>query len=244
MDHDDTRQPDIGSPLPFAHYDTRGYDAVSVVEGYAGWARIYADFDRRFDLDLLERSVGLSEGLAGARVLDMACGTGRIGAWCMEQGAAQVVGVDLSPDMLSRARTRGCYAEVRQASLTDTGLAAGDFDGVITSMALCHVEQLSDVFQEARRLLRPQGWFGVVDYHSFFLLRGIPSHYDHPETGQPVAVINHIHSASAFFNTGHHHGFTLREFEERFVTPAWVEASPSYQKYLGWPITFWMFFSL
>src|SRR5438270_5008973 len=43
------------------------------------------------------------EPVAGARVLDFACGAGVTSAWLAARGA-NVVGVDLSPDSLARAQ--------------------------------------------------------------------------------------------------------------------------------------------
>ena len=60
------------------------------------------------------------------------------------------------------------------------GGEAGAFDLVICSMALCHVEDLQSVFDEVRRLLRVGGGFALVDFHPFFLLNGVPSHFEHP----------------------------------------------------------------
>ena len=62
-------------------YDKRRYPIVEVREGYGEWARTYEQtvYDE-MDLRLLER-LRTVDWSAPRSVLDLACGTGRIGAW-------------------------------------------------------------------------------------------------------------------------------------------------------------------
>ena len=237
-----SERPPLGGPLPFAHYDRRNYKTVSVEEGYAIWSRKYGDFYDRFDIDLFERSPLLMSRIQGARVIDFACGNGRIGKWSKSVGATAVVGVDRSAEMLAYAVERGVYERAFMADVAATGLPDASFDGGITSMALCHVPDLHAFFREASRLLRPGGWLAVLDFHPFFLFMGIPTHFDPLEGGDTIAIENHVHPLSRFFQAASDTGFVLRELEERFVDSEWVAAMPKYNHYLGWPIThFWAF---
>lgn len=81
------------------------------------------------------------EPVAGARVLDFACGGGVTSAWLASRGA-EVVGVDLSPHSLARAR------EVHEAlgltatfvpTLEEAG-AGGLFDAMVGRYALHHTD--------------------------------------------------------------------------------------------------------
>jgi SAM-dependent methyltransferase len=237
-----TERRPLGGALPYAHYDRRGYKTVSVEEGYAIWAREYGDFHDLFDIDLFERSPLLIARTPGARVIDLACGNGRIGRWLKTAGAMSVVGVDRSPEMLAEAALRGVYERTLVADVTATGLPEASFDGAITSMALCHVADLDAFFREARRVLRPGGWLAVLDYHPFFLFMGIPTHFNPGGGGEAIAIENHVHSMSRLFRAARETGFVLRELEERFVDADWVATMPKYERYLGWPIThLWSF---
>lgn len=233
---------DLGRPLPFAHYDTRNYPTLGVVEAYDTWSRFYEDIPDRFDVDPLEASPLLKGRVPGSEIVDLACGTGRIGRWMLGRGARSVVGVDLSPQMLAHAEKSDTYRQLVRADITATTLDARAFDGAVCSMALCHVASLAAFFSEARRLLRPGGWLSIVDFHPFFMFRGIPSHYDHPDTGEPVAIENHVHALSQFFIEAKAAGFDVCEMRERFVDDDWVEAMPNYRRHLGQPVThFWAF---
>ena len=143
------QRPRLGGVLPYAHDDRRGYKTVSVEEGYAIWSRKYGDFPCFFDLDLFERSAMLTARTPGARVVDLACDNGRIGAWLRSAGAEAVVGVDRSAEMLAIASERGVYERIVTADVNATGLPDASFDGAITSMALCHVADLGNFFREA-----------------------------------------------------------------------------------------------
>jgi len=224
---------DVGAPKPFAHYDLRIYPTFGVTDGYARWAPSYDTVDDRLDLDLLDASPRLGALVADARVVDLGCGTGRIGAWLHARRARELVGVDLSSEMLERAAARELYARTVRAEITATGLETGGFDGAISCMVLDHVADLAAFFAEAHRLLRPGGWLSIVDFHPFFMMRGVPTHF--ADGGAQVAIENHVHALRDFFQRAV--GFTVVEFEERFVTDEWALAVPGYRKHVGLPVT-------
>ncbi|MEO8554609.1 MAG: class I SAM-dependent methyltransferase [Kofleriaceae bacterium] len=224
---------DVGAPKPFAHYDQRNYPTFSVADGYARWAPSYDSVDDRLDLDLLDASPRLGLLVVNARVVDLGCGTGRVGAWLHAHRARELIGVDLSSAMLERATARGFYARTIQAPITTTGLATGAFDGAISCMVLDHVTDLAGFFTEAHRLVRPGGWLAIVDFHPFFMMRGVPTHFADGEA--QVAIENHVHPLRDFFKLAT--GFTVVEFEERYVTDEWALAVPGYRKHVGLPVT-------
>jgi len=231
-----------GMPKPFVHYDQRRYRTLGVVDAYTAWAPVYGDLDLRFDIDLLEASPVLAERVRGARVVDLGCGTGRIGAWARQRGAAHVSGVDLTPAMLAHAKSRGSYDVLIRGDLTRIPIATGQTDVATTSLALCHVADLGGFFAEAKRILRDGGALAIVDYHPTFLFLGIPSHFPDPKTGENIAVVNHIHAFGQIFDAGRAAGFALRDLRERFVDDEWITAHPSYQRHHGLPITaLWWF---
>jgi SAM-dependent methyltransferase len=232
----------IGKPKEFAHYDQRRYRTLGVVDAYTAWAPVYGDLDDRFDIDLLEASPGLVERVRDAEVVDLGCGTGRIGAWARQRGAAHVTGVDLTPAMLAHAKDRGAYDVLVRGDLTRIPIATGHAGMVTTSLALCHVADLGAFFGEARRILRPGGALVICDYHPTFLYRGIPSHFEDPATQEKVAVVNHIHAFGQIFDGGRAVGLALRDLRERFVDDEWIEAQPNYQRHHGMPISaLWVF---
>jgi len=91
-------------------------------------------------------------GLApGERVLDVACGTGlslpllaeRVGA------AGQVVGVELSPDMLQQARERIRQAHLAQVALIESSMEDAPLEGAFDAVLFNYTH---DVLQSPRAL--------------------------------------------------------------------------------------------
>src|SRR5664279_1854166 len=90
-------------------YDKRKYPIVDVREGYGEWVRTYEQtvLDE-MDLRLLERLCSV-DWAAPQVVLDLACGTGRIGAWLKRRCPASIDGVDITSEMLEIARDKSLY---------------------------------------------------------------------------------------------------------------------------------------
>ncbi len=100
------------------------------------------------------------------RVLDIGCGTGLCGP-LVKPIAAQLVGVDLSGNMLKRAQKRGVYDQLVEAELTDyvSGEEAG-FDVVICVDTFVYFGDLGDGLCAANHTLRSDGWlFFTVEKH-------------------------------------------------------------------------------
>jgi len=56
---------------------------------------------------------------ADVKVLDLGCGTGLIGKYLAPQGFKNIVGVDISPNMLEEASVKGVYSELHEHCLGD-----------------------------------------------------------------------------------------------------------------------------
>jgi SAM-dependent methyltransferase len=103
---------------------------------------------------------------AGARVLDVGCGTGAVtrtlATW---PGVAEVVGLDPSPVFLARARELGPPANVSfvEGDCRSIAFADRSFDVVVFHTTLCHVPEPDVALQEAARVLRPEGRLAVFD---------------------------------------------------------------------------------
>jgi SAM-dependent methyltransferase len=95
----------------------------------------------------------------GKRVLDAGCGTGGYTAWLLDQGAS-VVGVDVSEEMLAKAReTVDGRADLQRADLgAPLPFDDDSFDGVLSALALGYVRAWRETFAEFSRVLRPGGF--------------------------------------------------------------------------------------
>ena len=114
-------------------------------------------------------------GADPGRVLDLACGHGRIANRLAATGL-DVVGIDLTPDFLDRARAdaaaMGVGVDYRLGDMRDLGLEA-EFDTVIcwfTAFGYFDDDGNRRVLREVRRALRPGGQFLVELNHKDAIL--------------------------------------------------------------------------
>jgi SAM-dependent methyltransferase len=103
-----------------------------------------------------------------ARWVELACGPGLI-ARAIAPRVGSVLGLDLTPAMIEKARSEAAAAgvdnlrfEVGDATALD--LHDGAFDGAITRFSLHHIPAPVRVLEEMRRVVRPGGWVVVSDF--------------------------------------------------------------------------------
>lgn len=96
--------------------------------------------------------------LKGSRILDLGCGFGAFARWGVEQGAASVLGVDLSVNMLNRARelTESDAIEYRIGDLADLNLPEVEFDLIYSALAFHYIED----FPALCRMMRSKSVLG------------------------------------------------------------------------------------
>lgn len=93
--------------------------------------------------------------LGGRKVLDLGCGFGWFCRWARENGAEEVLGIDVSEKMLARARTETqdhaiVYA---RADMEHPQLSPAAFDLVYSSLALHYIANLDGLLAAVHRSL-------------------------------------------------------------------------------------------
>lgn len=225
------------SGMDYAPFDKRFYPVVAPEAGYREWAADYeATVASGLDRALLPRlrTVAWNQMRQAA---DLACGTGRTGAWLKERGVGAIDGVDLTPEMLAVAREKQVYRTLLQGDVAATDLPAGRYDLCTMALADEHLGELAPVYRQASRLLMPGGAFVLIGYHPFFLMNGAPTHY-HRRDGEAVAIKSYVHLFADHFRAGTGAGLRLVEFEECVIDEAWLETKPKWRRYLNWPVSF------
>jgi ubiquinone/menaquinone biosynthesis C-methylase UbiE len=140
-------------------------------EGYSLWSDSYDEPGN--PIVALEEEVvhDLIRSVLAGRALDAACGTGRHAAHLVHMGH-QVVGVDLTPDMLVRASERVPDAEFHTGDLRNLPADDASFDLVVCGLALAHLAELDTPIRELARVLAPGGRLIVSVLHPFQALLG------------------------------------------------------------------------
>jgi len=109
------------------------------------------------------------EGLdipAGSEALDVATGAGHT-AFFLARAGLSVTASDLTPGMLERVREgaaeRGLELRTSQHSAESLPYRDGTFDLVTCRVAPHHFSSPGDFVRESARVLKPGGWFVVID---------------------------------------------------------------------------------
>jgi SAM-dependent methyltransferase len=222
----------------FARFDQRHYPTLDARAGYAQWAPTYggtvADI---MDLALLDRLDSVPWQTI-TRVADLGCGSGRTAQWLRTRGQFPIDGVDLTPEMLDLARTRGLHHTLVEADVRHTGLPTAAYDLVTCVLVDEHLPDLVPLYDETARLLAPGGRFVIVGYHPYFIMStGMPTHFD-SAAGDPTAIETHLHLPSAHHGAARRAGLVATEMHEALVDDAFVHRKPSWEAYRGWPFSF------
>src|SRR5512138_27154 len=111
------------------------------------------------DRESLARFVAFAAIPRGGRVLDAGCGPGLVAEALLEAGC-DVLGVDLSTEMIRRARARcarfGDRARFEQLSLFDVD-PGGPLDAALSRNVIHHVEDPQAFVERQAALVRPGG---------------------------------------------------------------------------------------
>ena len=103
---------------------------------------------------------------------DLGCGTGLSGE-AFRDCVETLVGVDLSPEMIERAKTRGCYETLVVGDVTSILGNEDEYDLLFASDVFVYIGDLSDIFKDARKALKMEGVFA-------FSTECLAETYDHP----------------------------------------------------------------
>lgn len=207
--------------------------------GYDAWSATY-DHDDNPMIAMAE--VALAERLtrlAGRRVLELGCGTGRNAAALLAAGVTRYVGIDGSAGMLARAceRITDPRASWLHGDLFDEGLVAPDaaaFDAVLFSLVLEHVAALGPAFARARTALAPGGHVIALEIHPALRAGGTQAHFW--ADGQEVALASYPHTVASLREAVGDAGLELVSVTDRHATSADVARCRKLAKHGGRPI--------
>ncbi len=137
------------------------------------------------------------------RVLDLGCGTGLCGAQVRAR-AQHLVGVDLSPAMVEKARARAVYDALHVADIHDfLATARETYDLVLAADVFIYVGPLEQAFALLATRMRPGGWLA-------FTVEDAPA-------GQGVQLLpslRYAHAPDYLQDLAQRHGFTLAASHE------------------------------
>jgi ubiquinone/menaquinone biosynthesis C-methylase UbiE len=197
------------------------------------------------DQPTIRRQIG---EVGGLKVLDAGCGPGILAAYLVSRGA-RVTAFDVSPKMVGYAdrRLKGS-AKVFVADMAKplSSLSDGEFDLVVSSLAIDYVRDWSQPLAEFRRVLKPGGRFVFTAQNpiSSFQWDKPPSPFGihYTETlwksfgGEPVMMPGYYRSFEAMVTPILQAGFIIRSVVDSVPVEALKEVDPAaYEKFMKIP---------
>lgn len=154
-------------------YETN--DRETLRNKYNAWARIYdRELDKFYRVSPINSAQTLAQFLPqkDAIILDAGAGTGMVGEALAELGYTQIVGVDLSEEMLEIARKKQVYRDLYLGNLEDESLKIFDkesFDAIISVGVFTFGHVHPQALNNLSSLLKSGGYFLLTvreDYYN------------------------------------------------------------------------------
>ena len=228
------------------------YDTPEFFDGYSRLRRSLHGLDGAPEWPAI---VEMLPGLAGKRVVDLGCGFGWFARWAVAAGAADVLAIDLSENMLSRARAATDAPCIRyaQADLETLELPEAMFELAYSSLTFHYIEDLDRLFAMVFRALVPGGHFTFSMEHPIYMAPSDPGWVvqdarkvwpldSYANEGRRVTdwlakgVIKHHRTLGTTLNTLIRSGFRIRQVDEWHPTDAQIVAQPSLQEEMDRPM--------
>ena len=134
------------------------FDNEVFFEGYKDLRNREKNANNLFEIPAL---VSLLPDLKGLRILDLGCGFGEHCKDYIRMGAEKVVGIDISEKMLEVAKAENSDPKITYLNLAmeDINEIDGEFDLVISSLALHYIDDFDGVPKNINKLLVTDGFF-------------------------------------------------------------------------------------
>jgi SAM-dependent methyltransferase len=147
-------------------------------------------------------------------VCDLGCGPGHVARYLREHGV-QVCGLDLSSELVERARQLNPDVKFEQGNMFALNAADATWAGIVAFYSIIHIPRTDHVpvLSEMRRVLRSGGLL-LLAFH----VGDEVVHFDEL-WGQAVSLDFHLFCADAVVGALRHAGFEVEKIVERDPYP-------------------------
>jgi ubiquinone/menaquinone biosynthesis C-methylase UbiE len=185
-------------------------------QAYNSWASHY-DTNENKTRDLEAKALrDILSTISFNTALEIGCGTGKNTEWLLQK-AEQITAVDLSEEMLSKAKEKiqsGKVEFIKTDINSDWDFTQKTFDLVSFSLVLEHIENLDHIFKEAYKKLNEEGYVYIGELHPFKQYTGSKARFETEEGLQIVQCYNH--HISDFIQSAKKYGLKLVGLDEYF----------------------------
>ena len=186
--------------------------------------------------------------LRGKRVVDLGCGFGWFCRWARENGAAHVLGIDVSEKMLERATSETCDSHITyvRTDMEHLELPAASFDLAYSSLAFHYIEDFRKLMMTIARALVGGGRLVFSIEHPIYTAPSAPK-FVTDASGRATwpldgyldegarrtdwlakGVIKHHRTVATYINSLVDAGFTILHVDEWGPTPEHIAAHPDW----------------
>ena len=222
------------------------YDDAAFHEGYSQFPRSRLGLAGAPEWASLQ---AMLPAIAGLRVLDLGCGFGYFCRWAAENGAAEVLGLDLSEKMLAVAveNSAGLGIAYERADLETFDLPDRQFDLVYSSLAVHYLANFEALCAKVRRFLPAGGRFVFSMEHPLYAARANPEWIpdadgnnaflikDYLREGKRLTdwiapgIVKYHRTIATTINSLQANGLWLDHIDEWGPSPAQLQANPEWQ---------------
>jgi malonyl-CoA O-methyltransferase len=186
-------------------------------EGYNHWASTYAVESnpiKDFSNKLVEQWL---PDLTGKVVLDAGCGTGHFCSYAEKKNASRIVGIDLSPAMIEKAKMNCRIGEFHCADLSTMAFESATFDVIICALVLGHIENVEPILNLFCAILKEKGELVITDFHPYQTKHHAKRTFKDPQTNKTTEIKHYHHSIEAIMDRLKKSRLSVEHFEE----PLW-----------------------
>jgi len=189
---------------------------MDIRQSYDIWSSQYdSDNNKTRDLEALALKTTLVD-IRFDSCLEIGCGTGKNTEWFLTK-AKQITAVDLSSDMLAKAKEKinSGRVQFRQADITKGWTFTDEkYDLVSFSLVLEHIENLENIFSEVSKVMVPGGYVYIGELHPFKQYAGSKARFETEEGVKVLTCFNH--NISDFIQYAKKHGLEIIDINEFF----------------------------
>lgn len=143
------------------------YDDTDFFENYGKMLRSVDGLNSAGEWHVLKK---MPPDFQGKNVLDLGCGYGWHCIYAKEQGAENVIGIDLSKKMIDKAKekSKGLSITYHQMPIEDIVFEKEQFDIIFSSLTFHYVQDLEALFRKIYQYLKKGGSFVFSMEHPVF----------------------------------------------------------------------------
>ncbi len=194
--------------------------------------------------------------IQGKRAVDLGCGLGWVCRWMRENGASSVLGIDLSENMIMKAKekTNDTAIEYQVEDLDKLNLPSASCDFVFSSLTFHYIQDFDRLIQTIHQGLKPSGhlvftmehpiymsaknsqWQQDEEGHKIWSIRGYSKEGKRESDWFVKGVIKYHRTIATTVNTLISHGFVILRLEEFAPTKEQIVQNSSLEEELERPM--------